>query len=975
MDLPPDRGGRITFPPFVLDAANARLCRGAEVIRLRGKSLAVLEYLAQRPGQLVSKNELLEALWPATYVTETALAGCVRELRDALGDSRGKPQFIETVYGRGYRFVAQVSQPSTVERPEANRQSPVAAHHVVGRDGELAQLEAWLQLARDGHRQVVFIAGDVGIGKTTLVNAFIEDVRRRMAPAVLVARGQCIEQYGPGEPFLPVLEALARLCRADGAVAARVRRCVPPWLLSLSGENEHPQASSDATAERSVRILVEAIEAVTAAQPLLLLVEDLHWSDPSTLDVVSYLAQRPDPARLLVVGTYRPVDAIMRQHPLRVVEQELRTRRHSVQLPLRLLSRNAVAHWLEGLCPNPPPSFAEWMYRRTDGHPFFLSALLEDMKASGLVECAGRWSLSPRFAEMGVPQSLRLMIDQQVDRLDEDDRRLLQAASAVGVRFSAAAVAAGLGRDTVETEERCNALARRGHFLRAEGAIDWADGTVAGAYAFQHTLYQNVLYDRLPPARRQVLHAQIARRLEQGYGAHAGDFAVELAVHFERARDAVNAIRNLERAAHHCNQRGAHREAAASLRRALELVASLPDSRDRLQQALWLSLMLGAALIPITGYAEPELQETFQRCCQLAEQLGETPQLFAALTGLATCYLARGQLSAASPVSERLLQLAEAMPVPVFTVLAHTAAGWLRCCQGNFSNAVEHLLHAKAVHAAEVPRETINIDPGTLAVSALCLALLPLGRVDEARARMAQEVARSRQSERAIDRVTVLSSSSLLHGNLGAAEVAEQHAAEALTVAAANGLREPPIAAALHAWAIAMRDGSDAALASLGDRVAAYRAAGFGTYLSAILTLAAAAHARAGRVARGLQLLTQAGDHIESTGEHWCAAEVYRLRGELLMRQHRGRTTRSSADKSEATRDAKGWIDRALDTARRQGAKLWELRATMVLARFRHEQRRTAEARALLEPIAAAFPAGQELPELDAARTLLARLR
>jgi DNA-binding winged helix-turn-helix (wHTH) protein/tetratricopeptide (TPR) repeat protein len=980
MDSTQDRGGRLAFPPFVLDAANARLSRGTAVIRLRSKSLAVLEYLAQRPGRLVTKTELLEALWPETYVTETALAGCVRELRLALGDSRGEPRFIETVYGRGYRFVAAVSRQSTVDSreasPKASPQFPVGGHHVVGRDGELAQLGGWLQLALDGRRQVVFVPGDVGIGKTTLVNAFIDAVRRRASAEVLVARGQCIEQYGPGEPFLPVLEALARASRADAAVAATVRRCVPHWLLPHTGERVDLQPGADATPERSVRILVQAIETLAAERAVLLVVEDLHWSDPSTLDVLSYLAQRPDPARLLVLGTYRPVDVIIRRHPLRVMEQELRRRRQSAQLALRLLSRGAVAGWLENLCPAPPSFFVEWLYKRTDGHPFFLSALLEDMKATGLVEYgAGGWTVSPRFTEMGVPQSLRMMIDQQIDRLEQADQQLLQAASAAGVQFSAATVGAGLGGDTVEAEERCNALARRGQFLRAEQSIDWPDGTVAGGYAFLHELYQNVLYERLPPARRQQLHARIAQRLERGYGAQAEDFAIELAVHCERGRDLVNAIRHRERAAQHCNQRGAHREAAASLRRALELVESLPDPRDRLQQTLWLSLMLGATLIPITGYADAELLATFQRCCDLAEQLGEQPQLFAALTGLATCYFARGELPAASPVSERLLQLAEAMPVPIFDVLAHTGAGWLRCCRGNFSGAVEHLVHATAVHRAEVPRETINIDPGTLGVTALCLALLPLGRVEEARVRMAQEIARCRQSERAVDRVTVLASSGLLHGNLGEAEVAAQHAAEALAVAAENGVREPPIAATIHAWALAVRDASDAALAHLVDRVAAYRAAGFGTYLSAILNLAATAHGRAGKIEAGLRLLGQAVDHMEATGERWCEPELYRLRGELLAvpRSTRGRG-KARAKRRDYIREAENWIECALDAARRQGARLWQLRATVSLARLRHEQGRTADARALLESIAIWFPAGQDVPDLHAAHTLLARL-
>jgi len=982
MDSVSDRSGRIGFAPFVLDAAEARLYRGADIIRLRGKSLSVLEYLAQRPGQLVTKDELLTALWPETYVSEAALAGCVRELRHALGDSRGQPRFIETVYGRGYRFIAGIEPSVSGRQPAAegsaeqiHRESPATSHDMVGRTTELGQLQMWLRKAAAGRRQLGFIAGDAGIGKTSLVNAFIESVSRGESPP-LVAVGQCIEQYGPGEPFLPLLDALARLSRhaANDGVGATVHRCVPRWLLSRPGEaTEAPPAGA---AERAIRLLVEAIEAVAADHLLILLVEDLHWSDPSTLDVLSRLAQRPDPARLLVIGTYRPVDAILRQHPLRIVERELRARRQSTQLTLGPLSENAVIDWLERLGPNPPTSLGEWLYLRTDGHPLFLSALLEELTSDGRVKCDGRvWTVSSGFAEAGVPQSVRLMIDEHIDRLPTDDQQLLEAASAVGVQFSAAVVAAALGREIVQVEERCSGLARRGQFLSAGPPIDWPDGTIAGGYAFLHALYQNVLYERLPPARRQQLHARIAQRLQRGYGAYAEDCAVELAVHFELGRDAVNAIRNRERAAHRCNRRGAHREAAASVRRALELVESLPDSRDRAQQSLWLSLMLATALIPTEGYADPEVQTIFQRCCRLAEQLGERPQLFAALSGLATCYLARGELSAAAPVGDQLLHLAKAMPVPLFAVLAHAGVGWRFCCEGNFGDALEHLLYATAVYAEGVPRETINIDPGTLAITALCLALLPLGRLDEARARMAAEIARCRKSARPIDRVSVLASSALLHGNLGEAAIAEAQAAESLALAVENGLRAPPIAAAVHACATAMRDGCDAALGNLADRLAEYRAAGFGTYLSAILLLAADAHGRAGRIEAALALVTQAVEHVESTGERWCEAELYRLRGELLATQHRGGGAKSGGKRQDQRREAERCIARALDVARRQGAKLWELRATVSLARLRHEQGRTVEARALLEPIGTFLPQAQNSADVRAAQVLLERWR
>jgi len=257
-------------------------------------------------------------------------------------------------------------------------------------------------------RQVVFVTGEAGIGKTSLVDAFLGDLPT--APC-LVARGQCIEQYGPAEPFLPLLDALVRLGREpdNGSVASTLERCLPDPLLSPVASRTVGSGGGGIMPERAVRLLGGAVEAVAAEGLIVLVLEDLHWSDPSTLDVLSYVAQRSEPCRLMVLATYRPTDVILRRHPLRELASELRARRRSEQLPVGRLTVAAVYQWLGCLCPSPPQALVAWLHGRTDGHPLFLLMLFEALAAAGVVECdGGEWSVQSGYAEFGVPESLRL---------------------------------------------------------------------------------------------------------------------------------------------------------------------------------------------------------------------------------------------------------------------------------------------------------------------------------------------------------------------------------------------------------------------------------------------------------------------------------------------------------------------------------------------------------------------------------------
>src|SRR5262245_59883529 len=301
----------ILFSPFRLDPGNARLWRESQVIKLRPKSFAVLRYLLERPGQLVTKEELLNAVWPNTYVSDALVKDSILEIRKALGDDPRAPQFVETVHRRGYRWLASLRSASPVPSSEFKVQSsslaPSPQHlppTLVGREAELRQLHQWLGKALDGKRQIVFVTGEPGIGKTTVVEAFLE----RIEGELWIGRGQCVEHYGAGEAYMPVLEALGRLCREPGGTQLMelLNQYAPTWLAQMpallkTNELEAVQRRAQgATHERMLREMVEAIDALTAERPLILCLEDLHWSDVSTLELLAVVARRQETARLLV---------------------------------------------------------------------------------------------------------------------------------------------------------------------------------------------------------------------------------------------------------------------------------------------------------------------------------------------------------------------------------------------------------------------------------------------------------------------------------------------------------------------------------------------------------------------------------------------------------------------------------------------------------------------------------------------------
>jgi DNA-binding winged helix-turn-helix (wHTH) protein len=626
------------FESFGLDTLNECLWKNGAQISLPPKPFAVLRYLVENPARLITHDELLDALWPETYVQPQVLRTYMLELRKVLGDDAGQPRFIQTLPKRGYRFVAAVVDASSAEPlrngtgkqrdPETARQETKTSEtipetgitKIVGRDEELDRLMSLADALKTGQRQVVFITGEAGIGKTALVDSFVTSFQRfGPAPLVCIARGQCVEGFGGKEQYYPVMEALSHLCASpDGETACRILgRMAPAWLASLGREAEALTVPTrHAAEERMPGDLCAALEELATEMSLILIFEDVHWADESTLHLISALARRRAAAKLMVLATYRPQAGLAEatEHLRKGLKQDLLMRRLCVEIALAPLAKTAVRDLLSRELKQEtlPPGLASFVYRHSEGNPLFVIAVLEHLIAQQYLireatDGAPRWEQQSTLeeAEAGVPEGLTQMIELEMERLSLQERRILEAGSLMSVAFPAWAVAAALEEDEVETEEACDELARRLYFLERAGEDELPNGTCTAFYVFAHGLYREVLYHRQSATRRARRHVRIAERLGRLFAGREAHVAREMAMHYEAAEDWPSAASALRSAAQHAFDRQAHAEAAELLEHALEIAQSLNEF-ERVAAAREIGKELMAAREALAEYSNLE---------------------------------------------------------------------------------------------------------------------------------------------------------------------------------------------------------------------------------------------------------------------------------------------------------------------------------------------------------------------------------
>ena len=898
----------LSFPPFRLDLDNEQLWEGEEPVPLRPKLFALLRYLAEHAGRLVSREELRAAVWSGTVVSESVLRGMIRELRELLGDAAAAARFVETVPSRGYRFLPPVTvapAPSSKFRgpgfpaPPSSRFRSLALT-VVGREQELRQLHEWLGKALTGERQLVFVTGEPGIGKTTLLDAFLQS----LDATHWIARGQCIEHYGAGEAYLPVLDALGDLCRQPGGEhgITLLQQYAPTWLAQMPAllndtELEALQRKvQGVTRERMLREMAEALEALTAEQPLVLVLEDLHWSDHSTLDLLALLAQRRGPARLLLLASYRPAEVVVSGHPLRTMKQELQARRQGAELPLGFLTTAEVSRYLTARFPQQQflPELAHLLHQSTEGNPLFMVNVVDEwVRQEAFLETDGRWRLSAKIETLAAsaPASLRQLIEKQVERLTPEEQRAVETAGVVGGEFTTAAVAAGCEESPERLEQLCEGLARREQLIRMRGTETLSDGTVTGRYGFLHALYPQVLYERLPTVRRIHLHRRIGEWAERAYGALGGEHAAELAMHFEQGQNYERAVRYLTQAGQNALLRFAHPEAIRLLTKGLELLMTLPETPARLQQELDLQCVLGATLVITKGYGAPEVQRAYERAFILSQQVKETRQLLRSLVGLCAFHFLRAELQPVKELTAQLFRLAQSTSDSTPLLWAHTMQGLNLAMLGELSDALKHLEAGIAMYDPQRHRpdrsQIIAQDPKVTSLAYAALTLWRLGYPDQARKRADETLALARELSHPFNLVIALDLAGagvnlLLRDVMAVATYTEMLMKLAHEQSFPYWLARGVVR---HGWVLAEQGQAETGIIMMRQGINAIQLTGAELSLSYILAHIAEAYGKVGQAEEGLSLLTEALARLEQTSERWWEAELWRLKGELLLQK------------------------------------------------------------------------------------------
>ncbi len=954
------------FGDYEVDTKLLELRRAGVVHPIDPLGFDLLKYLIENRDRVLTRDELLDALWPGKVVTDSALSSRLKSVRAAVGDSGAAQQVIKTVHGRGYRFVADLD-----DAADTHTSTPappgdggwIAKTSAVGRDAELGKLARWLDRAVEGERAIVFVCGEAGVGKTTLGRAFLNAAKERAG--VYVMHGQCVNQRGASEPYLPLLEALGRAGQHDSSLVDLLREHAPAWLAQLptlarDAAGAALKPALDVSAGRMLRELSETLESLAQRRTVILFLEDLHWSDPSTINWLEYYARRNDAARVLLLATFRPDGEIQ------AIARELAIRGYAHGVHLESIDEADVSDYLANRLDHPAaPALAALTYRRTGGFPLFIDTLVDHWLANGLIrKIDGTWSAADEDAALlaGVPETLSQLIDQQFANLQDVERRLLETAALAGSPFAAAAVAHALDESAEEIEALFGRLARQGRIVRNAGDVQWPDGTVTAIFEFRHDLFRDALYERVTASRRARLHCALGDRLERAYQGEPGPVAGQIADHFARAHEAERALKYFYPAALLSFNRSAYRETAAVVDRALSLIDTLPDSFEAQNTERDLLLLRGSAMIFLEGWASPRVEESYTRARAVGEKLGiedNAPEVFA----IAAMHENRGLYTKSQAVIESLLERSSELRLEAHELLACSLFHQGRFDQSkrNADRAIEEF-DPQAVSAI-LARYGEN--PGVGCHSWAALDLCFMGYPDSAleRSDKALELA----AGHFYSRCSAMTLRTFLHQFRNEPEQTIAWSEKTREVAEKQGFhyRIAQIMI-LDGWARGQLAGSNRerreALESLDTGIASHAKMGSEMDLPHFLTLRAELLARMDRHDEALAVQMKAIESNPKGREFFYEAEM--LRRHATLQRDSG---------PAATERAERLLEDALKIARRQGARLLELRVCRTRCELT-DGRDAAKIRDL-EDVMAAFDEGRDTPDFLAAVACAKRSR
>ena len=863
-----------------------------------------------------------------------------------------------------YRVLYESMARSRLEAASSTGWTPL-----VGREQEIGLLlERWAQV-KDGLGQVVLLSGEAGIGKSRLVQVLTDQVAAE--PRAWLTPCQCspYHQHTALYPLIDLLERVVlrfereespqqKLGKLEGFLVQYglpLAEAVPLFaaLLSLPLPADYAPltVSPEQQKQQTLHALLTILLRIAAQQPVLFVMEDLHWVDPSTLELLSLLVDQGPTARILALFTFRPD-----------FSPPWTGRAHLTQLTVNRLPRRQAVEVIRQVAHGKvlPPEVVEQIVAKTDGVPLFVEELTKMVLESGLLqERDERYALTGPLHPLAIPATLHDSLMARLDRLAAV-KALAQLGATLGREFSYALLRAVAPWDEEIVHQGLHQLVAA-EFLYQRGVPPQA------TYTFKHALIQDVAYQSLLRSTRQQYHQRIAQVLEAQFPETVATQPELVAQHYTAAGCTEQAMPYWQRAGQHASDRSAHLEAISHLTTGIELLKTLPETPERTQQALTLHIALGAALQMAKGQAAPEVEHAYTQARALCQQVGETPELVPVLFGLWRFYVVRPQLHTARELGETLLRLAQRADDPALAVIAHYALGATWFCLGALPAARQHLEEAIARYTPDQRRAPVfrmGQDPGVACRVYAALTLWLLGYPEQALARLHEALALAHELSHPY---------SLAFARCWAAYVSQfrrdvpavhEQAEAAVALATEQGF---PLWAAmgtiLRGWALAMQGQGEEGMAQVRQGIAAYRATGAALLVPYFCTLLAEVSAHLGHPEDGLQALAEAHTLVEQQEERWWEAEICRLRGVLLLRQP-----------GTPQAEAEAWLQRALDVARRQEAKSLELRAAMSLSRLWQQQGKQAEAHALLAPIYGWFTEGFDTADLQEAKVLLEAL-
>jgi len=821
--------------------------------------------------------------------------------------------------------------------------------------------------AKAGHGQIVAAMAEPGVGKSRLFFEF-----KATSQSGWMVLETFSVSHGKASAYLPVIDLLRNYFKIVSEDDERTRRekvagkiaildrsleDTLPYLFGLLGivEGEDPIAQMDGQIKK--RRTLEAIKRIVLReslnQPLMVIFEDLHWIDEQTQELLNVLADSIGTAKIVLLVNYRPE-----------YSHQWNNKTYYTQLRLDPLRQESAEEMLSALLGDgkdlAPLKLV--IIERTEGTPFFMEEIVQALFEDGVLQRNGAVRLAKSMSAVRVPATVQGVLAARIDRLPAENKELLQTLAVLGREFPLGLVRRVTLKPEDELEQRLSRL-QAGEFIYEQPAAGDLE------YTFKHALTQEVAYNSLLIERRKLLHERAGQALESIFAGQLEDHLDELAHHYSRSDNTEKAVEYLGRAGNQAAQRSAYAEAISSLKAAIGLIQKLPQSPERDHQELLLQLGVGPALFAVKGWASTETERAYTRAWELCELVGDGAELFPGLVGLWAISLVRGDLKKSNELAERVLRLARVGDDPALLLYARHTLGVSSYYMGEVTLAGEHLEIGISISDPKrqglLDSRYLGFDVRMGLLSMLAISQFSLGYADQALKRVFEALALAQTLSHPFSLAFAQCWVGFVRQYRREVGAAQEISESLIALSDEQGLTDfLAWANTLHGSAISGQGRNDEGIRQMQEGVAASRVTGAGVFRPYFLTLLAEACMQTNRLDDGLNALAEALAIADEHENRHYEAETHRLKGELLLKQSRSRTA-----------DARQCFEKAIEIARKQSTKSWELRATTSLARLLASQGNRDEARTMLADIYNWFTEGFDTADLIDAKALLEELQ